>query len=369
MNIIHTICTSINGSYRWCILFISTLFTSCSLENDLYPYELKDRTLILYMSSDNSLGSIANDLLHRIRGNITPKNSNLLILIDRESTPTLYHLSNNNLKIIKEFQGITSIDPECISQVLSLSKSRFPSIETGLVLWSHGSSWLPSGSRNNTFRSFGYTKGSELDIKKLGKSIGFHYDYIIFDACLMGGIEIYSEFAEKANFILGSPSIIPSSGILSVSAIDTLINNNNPLEKRLKTVCDLYIEGNSTINTDVSLVSTNHLNSFLAHLKPLVEYNRHKKISSSHLKDRYPIRGNIHLYNLEECITEIFPLNDTHILDSMSRFVEYSRSSSSDRYAISVFVPYQNTESYISYYKSLIWNKSTSWISIFSSTQ
>lgn len=52
----------------------------------------------------------------------------------------------------------------------------------------------------------------ELDLKEFSDAIPIHLDYIFFDCCLMGGIEVAYELRDKCDMIIFSPAEVLASG-------------------------------------------------------------------------------------------------------------------------------------------------------------
>ena len=88
-----------------------------------------------------------------------------------------------------------------MKQVLNDIIQMYPAQEYRLILWSHGTSWLPAGS---SLRSFGEDSGKQMNIPDLAENLPIKFDFILFDACLMGSVEVVYELKEKANFIISS---------------------------------------------------------------------------------------------------------------------------------------------------------------------
>ena len=127
--------------------------------------------------------------------------------------------------------GTVSNSAECIREVLEFLKEKYPEIESfGVLMSSHGTGWTPPGYcttgyknegnsdviewRRSAFpetylsgeylyepvpgvKSMGYTVTGvnptvayETDIMEIADLLPFKLDYIIFDACFMGGVEV-----------------------------------------------------------------------------------------------------------------------------------------------------------------------------------
>lgn len=164
---------------------------------------------------------------------------------------TLFHTS-----------AATLLDPAVMNTALTVVKDRFPAAAFGMLLSSHGTGWMPPGYygsststilfsnhrrsgtqglvpyRKNTgegprVKTFGaevYLKdgsklSQEMDIAALAAAIPMHLDYMIFDACLMGSVEVVYELRDVADMICASPAEVLSYGF-DYSASELLLSRN-----------------------------------------------------------------------------------------------------------------------------------------------
>jgi hypothetical protein len=86
----------------------------------------------------------------------------------------------------------------------------YPAKSYGLILWSHASGWLPAPSSRKT-RVFGDDNGDYMEIADLAELSG-KYDFIIFDACKMMGVETAYELRHNADYIVGSVTEVLAGG-------------------------------------------------------------------------------------------------------------------------------------------------------------
>jgi hypothetical protein len=98
--------------------------------------------------------------------------------------------------------------PESLSRFLSFVSERYTAEKTYLVFSDHGAG----------FDGFGYDEhtGSLLsltDITSAFDDAGFSGDMVIFDACLMGGIEVAQKMAHYATYLVASEELIPDAGL------------------------------------------------------------------------------------------------------------------------------------------------------------
>lgn len=165
-----------------------------------------------------------------------------------------------------------SASADAINSMLSDIERMFPSRHYGMLLSSHATGWVPPGYRtgsegsNISFisapaaveqseyagifpatKSVGaqyYVNGSrtystEIDIRDFAAAIPIHLDYLIFDACLMGGAEVAWELQSVCDRLIFSPTEIITYGMVYSTMLERLISGDKP---DLEAVCREYYE-------------------------------------------------------------------------------------------------------------------------------
>lgn len=155
----------INASKGGLIPFLTFLLLACDITFvEDYKNPRYDRTLTLLVISNNSLDENAKEIISEITHISDSMPMNIAILWEnRDGTSLRYKSQDGNYaqEIINES---VSTHEDGLSNTLKLIKRKFPSSETGILLWSHGTGWLPSGK---TSRSFGDIRGESIEIKQL----------------------------------------------------------------------------------------------------------------------------------------------------------------------------------------------------------
>ena len=194
------------------------------------PRAEAERTVIVYMAGDNSLGNSAEDnfipadTTEMLRGkDLIPEDVNFFIYIDdRQQKPAIYELSRKGgIQLWKQYETeLNSIDPQTMLSVLREIERCFPARHYGITFWSHATGWAPErlSARRKTFGmdlSQGTPSGKyEMEIPALREVLAQlpKFDYIFFDACFMQCIEVAYELKDVTNFMVGSPAEIPAPG-------------------------------------------------------------------------------------------------------------------------------------------------------------
>ncbi|HIZ85274.1 MAG TPA: hypothetical protein IAC04_02150 [Candidatus Coprenecus stercoravium] len=275
------------------VFILGQLLLSCSAGyGDAEPGQQMnaDRTVLIYMAADNSLASNARRNLDEMRRGDIPyyfsegSGNVLLVYADISGEkPRLMRLSKDrfgtvNTETLVEYEDHNSCSDSVMRSVLSYAAALFPAQENGLVLWSHGTGWLPAGYYSNPVdgngnalqalsvdkdpyagyvKSFGADGTFEMDIKTLAETLPVHYSYILFDACLMGGVEVAYELKDHCDYIVASAAEILAGGFPYEKIIPMLFEGRNGLESACWEFYQRYAEDGAT----VALIETSKLNA------------------------------------------------------------------------------------------------------------
>ncbi len=182
---------------------------------------LPQRTVLIYMAGDNSLSSFVEYNMKMIEEgckNADLENGNIIAYIDeRGATPGLYQFQKDkngivSRNLIKEYEEENSASPENLRSVITTVKEQFPSESMGIVLWSHGTAWLPS-NLDSYLRSFGQDGNNYMELDDLSYVLNdFHFDFILFDACYMASVEVVYALRNCTDYIIGSATEILADG-------------------------------------------------------------------------------------------------------------------------------------------------------------
>lgn len=244
------------------ILLLSLLlaFSSCSKDDNFsffpapsyperentvprVPSEEVRRVLILVSAGFNSLASYLDDNLRAIERAPLPRNgySDDVVLVlarkpvsganySKPSAPVLFRLYAGAdgapvRDTLKVWNGDDAICTKAfLSAALSYIGEQFPAKGYGLIFSSHALGWIPPDYKTPTKadgavpdrRSIGQDRtadGSiELSLEDFTDAIPFRMDYVLFDACLMGCVEVAWQLREKADLVGFSPTEILAQG-------------------------------------------------------------------------------------------------------------------------------------------------------------
>jgi hypothetical protein len=127
------------------LIIIIRLFVSCS-KDEAPEFAGVKRTVIVYMAADNDLSGDAPVDLEEMKRNYKETGVKLIVLMDMaDEAPYLLRITEGGSETIKAYPEFNSADPANMNSLLREVIEMYPSDDYGLILWSHGTSWLPVG--------------------------------------------------------------------------------------------------------------------------------------------------------------------------------------------------------------------------------
>lgn len=203
-------------------LLISLLLSACLGHEEHRPTEPANRVLLVILAGDNSLSKEVPMRLEALMEGWRPGMGPLYVLEDRgdPEVPQLLRLSTDEedgprrFICVERFPELeNSASPELWQKVMgSLMERLRPDSRLGLLVFSHGSGWLPAGMLRDP-RSLGVDKGCEMSLEGLEESLPRErIDFIAFDMCFTAGVEVAYALRTRVPYLLVSSAEMVSPG-------------------------------------------------------------------------------------------------------------------------------------------------------------
>ena len=158
---------------RTIFLLYAAYFLSCSSSE--IEQGLAKRTVLFYMAADNNLNMQAHRDIEQMLAVEIPNEYNLLVYIDTpNNNPSLLKIKKGEIDTVNRYDTQNSASKQVLESVINEAFSLFPAESYGLILWSHGTGWLPEGVydyiKETNVRSFGKDKNKEMEITDLAEA-------------------------------------------------------------------------------------------------------------------------------------------------------------------------------------------------------
>ena len=246
---------------KWAAVLVAALSVgACDEGEEVYPEG--NRTVLLYLAGDNNLSSYGYTNIKSLREGMKGVAGRVVVYFDpKGSVPCLMVVqggSNPTIDTLEFYEEEDSADPATLRRVIADTKRLFPSESYGLILWSHGTGWFPehysfpdvmSSRRADApyipTKWFGQDdtlpegeSGTYMEVEDLVEGITGHWDFIMFDACFMGSVEVLYALRDKADYFVASPAEIITDGFPYQTAARYFWGG----EEDLKQVCRAYYD-------------------------------------------------------------------------------------------------------------------------------
>lgn len=248
------------------IVLSGLIFSSCEKETPTPPTPVS-RTMLIYMSANNSLGNSGPGQSDFDGKNIEyikravksgALNGGRILIFWRDHPTTaktrLIEIFRNNKGeaeelVLKNYpDNSNASDASLLRQSIDDMKEYAPAAKYCLDLWSHSLGWIPANGWRpadapSTF-SFGDDADRNMNINDMANAIDEDiFDFILFDCCLMGNIETLYQMRGKTPYIIASPTEIVGEGMPYDKIVPIIFSSETP---NLKGICDAYyIQDNS----------------------------------------------------------------------------------------------------------------------------
>lgn len=353
------------------------LFTACGSEDPIPPKPTSNRTVIVYMAGDGN--RISYDLqsnINQMQSVFDNDNYNLIVYADLSNkAPAIYQITTRGTKEIKVYEEQNSADEIVLNQVLEDIISLYPNQEYGLILASHATSWLPPKIQS---RSFGYDYEQEMDIMKMEEALPEKFEYILFDACLMSGVEIGYQLKDKAKYLIAAPTEVLIAGFPYNKITPYLWGD----VESLKTIADIYYQHylNQSLNPHATIAVTDlsGMDKLAALTKELLTKNPLTKWDYKHREiQRFENFNPAFSYDFIDFLEKNYPDEKVEpIRRHVSEIVLYEAHTPTfaNWYGqfninlcngLSCYVPKENSTEYNTYYLTLPWAEASGFSELF----
>ena len=313
--------------------------------------------------------------------------------------------------------SVHSADPAQLNAVLTYVRDNFPAKTYGMIFSSHATGYLPAGYYANP-KDYMYAPSSaimgrqghqkphygvpyvepehdpslpmvksvgqdqvgtygaylsyEIQIEDFAKALPMYLDYILFDACLMGGVEVAYELAGKCGLVGFSQTEVLAEGFDYEEIPTRLLHGGNPDPQA---VCEDYfqqydIQSGIYRSATISMVDCSKMEPLAEVCRELFEkYREPMRLVDPETIQRF-YRYDYHwFYDLTDIVAksgaadeELQALNDAleQCVVYKAATPEFMGSFTIDTYSgFSMYLPSHGSLELDKYYKTLQWNIAT----------
>ena len=311
-----------------------------------------------------------------------------------------------------------SATAEHLHEVLSYVNETFPAKSYGMIFSSHATGYLPSGYYTNPKGYLFQDKGSmsrrsgaaarrtqpvpyvepehdpslpavksigqdqvgtygnylsyEIELDDFAKALPMKLEYILFDACLMGGVEVAYEFKDKCHFVGFSQTEVLAEGFDYRSLTSHLLGSPTPDPQ---SVCQDYFNQYITQSgvyqsATISMIDCTKMESLASACKVLFSKYREEisALKASGVQRYY--RSDYHwFFDLYDIVAKAGASTEElqQLQEALNKCVEYKAATPGfmgsfkilTYSGLSMYLPSCGSTELDKYYRTLEWNKAT----------
>ena len=179
------------------------------------------RVVLVVLAGDNDLSEEVGWRLDALKQGWTPAMGPLFVLEDRPSieAPRLLRLvcddvDGKHYRTLVSYPYLTDMTSEELWRTVlaDVIRQSHPAAHMGIVLFSHGTGWLPEGMLAEP-RGLLSDNGREMSPELLGEILpADRVDYLLFDMCFTAGVEVAYALRKRVPLLLVSSAEMVSPG-------------------------------------------------------------------------------------------------------------------------------------------------------------
>ena len=402
--------------YRWAIILSAAVLALSSCARDLDPFATSgpskaaqrtgltglhfDKLMILYSEGYNNLQPNLDQNIDQLcEGYIPQKWANEAVVVFSHASegkydwqtpkePVVFRIYKHYDQIVRDTVFVypeqsVSVDAAFMKKVLTDIKDKYPSDSYGIVYTSHGTGWIPKDYKKSDelgavqplsigaqfegpYANYTY---HQIDIDEFREALPYHLDYIVMDACLMGGVEVAYEWRDACDYLAASPGEVLTVGFDYVHMTERLLQGDKP---DLVGLCQDYYDINA-LNGDatVGLYDCSKMQALAEACAPIFEAHRDQigalkpsQVQSFNYSYQYHFDFRDILVKLGATDAELAPV-DAVLADLVlyKNATEWFLGNHISTYSgISMFLPTGNWPVLTERYKSTSWNLATGFV-------
>ena len=366
------------------VLLFSVLLFSCT-KTEHEGERIVSKTVMVYMSANNNLASEAYANINQMEAGYSDFGGKLIVYAKVfGQNPKIYEIVHDETpqivsKVLKDYPDHNASDPTTMKMIFEDMERLGKAKSYAAILWSHATNWYPGNSKKAKVKSFGDDNGETMDVMDLKKALPRNLDYLVFDACSMGSVEVLYELKDIVPYVLASPTEVISVGLPYDKIIAHFFDKN--VEKGLKGAAQLYFDFYNNQkgllrSASYSLIDMREMSNLAKAMESVIGAEKKVQVSRNNVQ-RLDLDPNVvftvpafdlldfceknyskeHVSMMKRQIdrTVLFKVATTHFLGTAINSFS----------GLSCYIPAQSENEFAKYYQGLAWNSASSYFNLF----
>ena len=328
-------------------------------------------TIMVYMCGSDleSNGAMGSYDIQEMAAAAISSNVNLILYTGGSTKWHISQISTKNNAIYQVFQGkmgllvenagnASMVSPSTLTSFIEFCETNFKADRYGLILWDHGSGSIGGYGRDGKYPNNGSMTLAGIDQALTNADIKF--DFVGFDACLMGNTETALMLAEHADYLIASEESEPGIGWYYTDWLNALSKNTSmPTVELGKAIADSFVsECKSRTPRQAATLSVvdlaemqdivdDKLSAFSKTATEMIQNNEYRTIASARSGAReFGTQANVDLVDLVDMASSIDTPEAKDLVSSLLNCIKYNNTTStmSNSYGLSIYFPYRSSQ-------------------------
>ena len=328
-------------------------------------------TLMIYLCGsdlESEHGMATSDLNEMLHANLNDDKVNIIVetggakkwnnSVISNKTNQRYRVTSRGIQILNKDVGRKSmVNPDTLTDFIQFCAKNYPANRYMLILWDHG---------GGAISGYGYdqTSSGTMTLDKLNNALkkgGVKFDFIGFDACLMGTLETAVVTEQYADYLIASEEAEPGTGWYYTNWLTALSKNPSIGTVELsKTLIDDFTDVSKKnypgCNTTLSIVDLAEFagtvpaafNSFSGDIGKMLDSDDYKQVADARADAReFGVSAQVNHIDVIDFAKKIGTSNANALVKALSGCVKYNRTSVSMKNSngLSIYFPYSSFKS------------------------
>ena len=277
----------------------------------------------------------------------------------------VYEVTEEDLILVDTLDHDNMADRDTLTEFLDFGYTEFPADSYALVLWDHGAGAVLGygADENHDYDMLTVPEIREALLDTDLCSSGEKFEWVGFDACLMGMLEVADAFTDCSNYLVASEEVVAGHGWNYAFLSDYSEAESKDGQTAGQYIIDSYqdyYENNFLYATeytmscmDLSKVSEVEENLDVLMNLASVDLKQGAYSKIARMRDATKTFGKISdtgfydtvdLYDLARKMRRVYADESDNLLSAINNMVVYEGSNISHAGGVAIYFPYENTE-------------------------
>ena len=264
-----------------------------------------------------------------------------------------YRVTGSGVQQLDTASTKSMVEPSEVSSFINFCVKNYPADRYALIFWDHGGGTIAGFGTDELF-------SDELSLDEISSAItstNVHFDFVGFDACLMGTIETAYSLKNSADYLIAAEEEEPGLG-WSYTAWLKALNKNPSLdtEKLASIIIDDFVAANGSKDVTLSLIDLSKIENVYSKLAELCargnealyagEYNT---LSSARKKSKAFGGGSFEQIDIIDFCNKCGLSGASELISAVNDCVKYHKTNIKGANGLAMYFPFD----YPSYYKNV----------------